>query len=117
MTEAETKLWAKLRDRQVEGLKFRRQHALGPYIANFVCLEKRLVIEVDGGQHALDKNIATDARRTVQLAADGYQVLRFWNSEVLANLAGVIDVIATELRRLPSTPRSNHQTTPPPNRA
>ncbi len=95
-------LWSKLRDRQVEGLKFRRQHAIGPYIADFVCLERRLVVEVDGGQHA--EVAARDAARSAFIAEHGFHVIRFWNSEVLENTRGVVDEIADALRERPSAP-------------
>jgi very-short-patch-repair endonuclease len=117
MTEAEVRLWSRLRDRQIDGLKFRRQHILGAYIADFVCLEKRLVIEVDGDQHAEAGVASCDASRTAHLEADGYRVLRVWNSDVLSNLAGVVDTIAETLRHLPSTPRRARRQPPPPNRA
>jgi len=94
-TDAEATLWRVLRNRQVEGFKFRRQHAIGPYIADFVCLEVALVLELDGGQHA-DAAIE-DAKRTAYLQAQGYGVLRFWNNDVLGNLEGVLEVIRREL--------------------
>ncbi|MEW5892256.1 MAG: endonuclease domain-containing protein [Pseudomonadota bacterium] len=94
-TDAEATLWRALRNRQVEGFKFRRQHAIGPYIADFVCLEVALVLELDGGQHA-DAAIE-DAKRTAYLQAQGYGVLRFWNNDVLGNLEGVLEVIRREL--------------------
>ena len=91
MTDAEHALWSKLKRRQVANLKFRRQQILGPYIVDFVCFEKRLIVEVDGGQHS--EQIERDQRRTVWLEAQGYQVLRFWNNEVLGNIDGVTQVI------------------------
>jgi very-short-patch-repair endonuclease len=100
LTEAETMLWSKLRDRQVEGMKFRRQHTIGQYIADFICLERRLVVEVDGGQHA--EAVATDAARTAIIAGHGFRVIRFWNSEVLGNTRGVVDEIADALLERPS---------------
>lgn len=99
MTDAERQLWRILRMRQIPGHKFRRQVPLGRYIADFVCHEARLIIEVDGGQHALAGN---DIERTEFLESEGYRVLRFWNNEVLANLAGVYDAIVGELA--PITP-------------
>jgi very-short-patch-repair endonuclease len=81
-TDAETKLWFALRDRRLGGFKFIRQEAIGPYIVDFVCREKKLVIEVDGGQHA--ENVR-DRARDLALASSGYQILRFWNSDVLSN--------------------------------
>jgi very-short-patch-repair endonuclease len=81
MTDVERLLWGRLRDRQLGGYKFRRQHPIGPFFLDFVCLEKKLVIEVDGGQHA--KNLDADVKRSNYLKERGYQVLRFWNNEVL----------------------------------
>ena len=89
-TEAEKALWRHLRSKGLSGLKFRRQQPIGAYIVDFVCLEKKLIIEVDGGQHA---DSAEDRRRDARLRGEGYAVLRFWNSEVLGNLDGVMEVI------------------------
>jgi very-short-patch-repair endonuclease len=94
MTNAERKLRYALRDRRFAGFKFRRQVPLGPFIADFVCFEERLVIEVDGGQHA---GSLQDRRRDRWFAANGYRVLRFWNNEVLSNLEGVMAVLAQTL--------------------
>ncbi len=87
MTDAERKLWYALRDRRFHGWKFRRQHPVGPYIADFACIEAQLIIEVDGGQHA---NSTTDAPRTQYLEAQGFRVIRLWNPDVLKNLDGVL---------------------------
>jgi very-short-patch-repair endonuclease len=95
-TKAEHRLWQALRKRQVAGARFRRQHRLGPYIADFVCLELRLVIEVDGGQHAQNPR---DRVRDAWMEGQGYTVLRVWNNEVLQNLEGVVAVIEAEVRR------------------
>src|SRR5919197_4891358 len=84
MTDAERRLWQHLRGRQVEGRKFRRQHPVGCYVLDFVCLEARLVIEVDGGQHG--ERVKDDGLRTEWLEARGFRVLRFWNHEVLNKL-------------------------------
>ena len=97
MTDAERRLWGKLR-RAALGYEFRRQHRLGPYIVDFVCLERRLVIEVDGGQHNLARGIAHDARRTAWLEGDGHRVLRFWNNEVLLATDDVVNTIWHALR-------------------
>ncbi len=94
MTNAERKLWYALRDRRFAGFKFRRQAPIGPFIADFVCFEERLVIEVDGGQHA---NSLQDRRRDRWFAANKFRVLRFWNNEVLSNLEGVMTVLAEAL--------------------
>jgi very-short-patch-repair endonuclease len=92
-TEAERVLWRSLRARQVEGLKFRRQQPIGGYIVDFACLEKALVIEVDGGQHAEDTQAEKDRTRDRWLESEGFTVLRFWDHEVLANTLGVLEEI------------------------
>ena len=92
-TDAERALWRALRGRQMDGLRFRRQHPLGPYIADFVCLERRLVIEVDGGQHGEPAQSAHDERRSTWLASEGYRVLRFWNRDVLRAIDDVLTTI------------------------
>jgi len=97
-TEAEKALWIKLRKRQLEGIKFRRQQAIGPYIVDFVSFEKKLVIEIDGGQHNEEKIRERDEGRTMWLKENGYQVLRFWNNEVLKNVEGVLERIRETLR-------------------
>jgi very-short-patch-repair endonuclease len=89
-TAAERKLWRYLQARSLAGFKFVRQRPIGPYIVDFVCRERRLVIEVDGGQHADNKR---DAIREQWLVAHRYRVLRFWNNEVLENIEGVWDLI------------------------
>jgi very-short-patch-repair endonuclease len=81
MPDTEKALWDVLRGRQICNLKFRRQHPFGDYILDFVCLEKKLVIEVDGGQHA--QQAGYDEARTQKLIAAGFRVLRFWDNEVL----------------------------------
>jgi very-short-patch-repair endonuclease len=94
-TDAERRLWYRLRARQVDGAKFVRQEPIGPYVADFICREQRLVVEVDGGQHATDPR---DAVRHGWLRERGYRVLRFWNHDVLANTEGVLEAIAATLR-------------------
>src|SRR6187551_1044357 len=86
-TDAEMVLWLSLRDRRLSGFKFVRQEAIDCYIVDFVCREKKLIIEVDGGQHS---ESASDRVRDEALQALGYQVLRFWNSDVLKNKSGVL---------------------------
>ena len=98
-TDAERLLWRKLRFWQLDGLKFRRQQPLGRYIVVFICLEKRLVIEVDGGQHS--EQVAYDVERDIWLRDQGFNVLRFWNYDVLKNIDGVVDVIVKTLRNTP----------------
>jgi very-short-patch-repair endonuclease len=90
-THAEKVLWNRLRTKQLEGIKFRRQQPIEGIIVDFVSFEKGIVIEVDGGQHATGK--ANDLDRDRFLAKSGYRVLRFWNNEVLENLEGVLNVI------------------------
>jgi very-short-patch-repair endonuclease len=87
-TEAERKLWLRLRDRGLGGVKFRRQHPIGPFITDFCCTEAKLVVELDGGQHALQKR--SDAERTALLEGQGYRVFRFWDNDVVTNTEGVL---------------------------
>jgi very-short-patch-repair endonuclease len=94
-TEAERALWARLRAGQVGGFKFVRQFPIGPHIADFACRSAKLVIELDGGQHATSE---TDAARTRLIEAHGYHVIRFWNHDVLSNIEGVLEAIRSELR-------------------
>ena len=89
-TDAESLLWSKLRDRQMLGLKFRRQHPVGPYFADFACLEIGLIVELDGGQHADPDATAHDQYRTAVLTGEGFEVLRFWNHEVLSQTEAVL---------------------------
>ena len=90
-TDAENLLWYHLQRKNLEGLKFRRQEPIGRYIVDFVCFERKIMIEVDGGQHFDDKN--KDKERDAHLGIDGFKVLRFWNNEVLQNINGVLEVI------------------------
>ncbi len=90
-TDAESRLWYHLRDRRFYGWKFRRQHMLQNYIVDFVCLKKKLVIELDGGQHADQE--AYDNQRTRILEMNGFKVIRFWNNDVLSNIEGVLEMI------------------------
>jgi len=98
MTDAEKLLWSKIRRDQIDGLPFRKQVPITPYIADFACLAIKLVIEVDGGQHDVQK--AQDDERTARLEARGYRVLRFWNNEVLGNIKGVLTVIVATVREM-----------------
>jgi very-short-patch-repair endonuclease len=90
-TNAEQLLWKQLRLKQIEGFKFRRQQPIDNYIVDFICFERRIVIEVDGGQHATQNK--DDAIRDTYLRQQGFHVLRFWNNEVLQNINGVLEVI------------------------
>jgi very-short-patch-repair endonuclease len=100
-TKAELKLWNHLRSHALDGCKFIRQHPIGPFIADFVCRERRLIIEVDGGQHALNER---DRSREQWLVERGYSVLRFWNNEVLENIEGVLEAIKFALAETPPHP-------------
>ena len=101
-TDVEQLLWSRLRAGLLEGMKFRRQHPIGRHIVDFVCLEKKLIIELDGGQHALPKEMEKDTQRDAWLEKEGYVVVRFWDNEVLTNLKGVLEVIRERLLRSPS---------------
>jgi very-short-patch-repair endonuclease len=94
-TDVERKLWFALRDRQLDGAKFRRQMPVGSYIVDFVCVDRKLIIELDGGQHT--GTAAYDDRRTRSLARRGYRVVRFWNNDVIENLDGVLSTIQQAL--------------------
>jgi very-short-patch-repair endonuclease len=94
LTPSERNLWYALRGKQLYGLRFRRRHPLPPYILDFYCHEKRLVVELDGGQHNEVMRTAYDLERTAWLQARGLRVIRFWNHEVDTNLAGVLEAIA-----------------------
>jgi very-short-patch-repair endonuclease len=94
-TDAERRMWSALRNRRLLRYKFRRQHPIGQYVVDFVCTEHRLVVELDGGQHA---NNQADMRRTLWLKSQGWKVIRFWNNDVLANTGGVIETILRVLQ-------------------
>jgi len=94
-TDAERRLWLHLRDRQLAGYKFRRQRQVGRYVVDFICMEHRLIVEVDGGQH--DWNAEADRLRAEALVASGYRVIRFWNNDVLGNTEGVLQQIRQAL--------------------
>jgi very-short-patch-repair endonuclease len=95
-TDAERKLWFALRDRRLAGFKFVRQEAIGPFVVDFVCRERRLIVEVDGGQHA---DSASDLARDAYLARENYRVMRFWNNDVLTNREGVLYTILDSLNQ------------------
>ncbi len=94
-TKTEKRLWQRLRNRQLQGHKFRRQHPIGCYFVDFVCLERGVVVELDGGQHMEQKQY--DAQRSAYLNQQGFEVLRFWNNEVMGNMAGVLDTLTLAL--------------------
>jgi very-short-patch-repair endonuclease len=98
MTGAERKLWSALRAHRFNGLHFRRQAPVGPFIADFVCTTAQLVIEVDGATHSTDAELARDARRETWLAQNGFRVLRFTNGEVYRDFANVLETVAARLK-------------------
>ena len=93
-TNVERRLWYRLRSRSINGYKFVRQEPVGPYIVDFICREKRLIVELDGGQHADSQR---DKVRDKWLVDHGYRVMRFWNNDVMKNIEGVLETIATAL--------------------
>jgi very-short-patch-repair endonuclease len=104
MTDAERVLWRNLRNRELGGWKFRRQYPVGPFIVDLICLEKNLVIEVDGGQHA--DNEENDIQRSAYLNKMGFRVVRLWNNQVLQEtesvLKAIFAILATEKQNSPS---------------
>src|SRR5579872_611501 len=100
-SDAEYALWFQLRRRRFLGLKFRRQHPMGPYIVDFCCVDKKLIVEVDGSQHL--ENADYDAQRTTFLKRDGYRVIRFWNHEALTEMDGVLEKLAQFLAAAPDS--------------
>jgi very-short-patch-repair endonuclease len=101
LTRAEFAVWVRIRDRQLDGFKFVRQEPVGRYYADFVCRERRLIVELDGGQHA---DRLADRRRDEELNALGYCMIRSWNNDVLGNLDGVLQRILSELEKSRLTP-------------
>ncbi len=99
-TDAEKLLWKYLRLKQLEGLKFRRQQPIDNYIVDFVCFEKRIIIEIDGGQHSVEKE--KDRERDNYLKKRGFEVVRFWNNEGLTGIEGVLEVIRRNYLKSPS---------------
>jgi len=95
MTDAERALWRLLRERQIEGKRFRRQVPIDHYTVDFACFEARLIIEVDGGQHF---ESASDRKRDVYLRSQGFRILRLWNNDVLANREGIFQIITEALK-------------------
>ena len=110
-TDDEQALWKRLRNRQLAGCKFRRQVPLGKYIVDFVCFERKVVVEVDGGHH--QEQVSSDAVRTTWLESQGFQVLRFWNHEVLADTEAVQEALLGALQGdLPSPDSPSPQPSP-----
>jgi len=106
-TEAERHLWHGLRSRNLANHKFRRQHVIGNYIVDFVCLDKKLIIELDGSQHL--ENTMYDNKRTAYLQALGYRVLRFWNNNIFDQLDAILETIMRNLEQHPSPHPSPRQ--------
>ena len=102
-TSFERRLWSALRNRRLAHCKFRRQQPIGPYIADFVSFEMRLVIELDGSQHATPEHASTDSVRTTFLESQGFRVLRFWNGELVESFEGVVDAIFRATTERPLT--------------
>jgi len=96
-TDAERRLWNRLRRRQLGGFKFRRQHPIGRYVCDFVCLEAAVVVEIDGSQHVIDAPY--DANRDTFLRSNGFRVLRFWNGDVLSRTDSIVETIFEALYR------------------
>jgi very-short-patch-repair endonuclease len=96
-TVAEKLLWKQLKNRQLHGFKFVRQEPIGPYFADFVCREMKLVVEIDGDTHSTGEEVAHDARRTTYLEQRGYRVIRFWNIEVKEGMDGVLAALIRAL--------------------
>jgi very-short-patch-repair endonuclease len=98
-TNAERQLWQRLKNRGVSGFKFVRQAPIGPYIADFLCRDMKLVVEIDGAPHSTDAEIASDQRRTKVLAEQGYRVMRFTNEAVYESAEGVLETILAGLQK------------------
>ena len=98
-TEAEKLLWYYIKNKQIDNFKFRRQVAIGNYIVDFLCSEKKLIVELDGGQHNYDNNMAYDSNRTSFLERLGYRVIRFWDNDIFKNMNDVLQTIYIELNR------------------
>ena len=97
MTPAERQLWARLRAKQFRTLTFRRQHGIGPYIVDFYCSKRSLVVEVDGDSHGNEDQIIKDTEREAYLQSLGLQVIRYTNDEVVSNLEGVLEDLSAKL--------------------
>ena len=109
-TDAERRLWRAISNRQINGVRFNRQVPIGPFICDLVARTPKLIVEVDGGQHAIEAN--ADAHRTRFLEDRGYRVIRFWNNDVLENIEGVVDAILQALSNNPS-PSTLRASSPP----
>ena len=107
-TKAEKLIWTRLRYRQLKGTKFRRQQPIGKYIVDFVCFDDKIIVEIDGGQHNEARTITRDIRRTMWLESQGFQVIRFWNNDVLQNIEGVL----VKIQEIIDKRRHPHLTSP-----
>jgi very-short-patch-repair endonuclease len=96
-TEAERRLWEAIRNRCLAGFKFVRQLPVGPYVTDFACRERKLIVEVDGATHGSDAELRRDERRSAFLHAEGFRVMRCWNDDMFTNLEGVLDGILLHL--------------------
>jgi len=105
-TDAERIMWRLLRDRRLNGVKFRRQVPIGPFVADFASVERRLVVELDGGQHA---ESSSDVARDRFLAANGWRVVRFWNNDVMKNREGVLESLQQALALTPTLSRTRER--------
>ena len=99
MTEPEIILWSRIKNKQILGLKFRRQHSIGPYIVDFYCPDIRLAIEVDGGHHNQEENIIYDEERTAYLNSLNIKVIRYWNNEVAKEINNVIEDLINKINK------------------
>jgi len=111
-TPHERLLWRALKELPIEGTHFRRQAPIGPYVVDFFCPAKRLIIELDGGHHNEDETAERDRKRQLWLEQEGYRVIRFWNSEITSNLTAVLELIYVELygsREAPVEPLKHHR--------
>ncbi|MGA0609393.1 endonuclease domain-containing protein [Caldimonas sp. KR1-144] len=97
-TDAEAMLWNRLRSRQLDGLKFRRQHPVAGFVVDFACMEAGIAVELDGGHHAEPAAVLRDDQRSQAIADEGLRVIRFWNNDVLNNIEGVLQIIAEATR-------------------
>ena len=112
MTDAETILWSRLRGRQLDGLKFRRQHPVMAYVADFACIEARLIVEVDGATHSTETERAHDARRALILTNAGWRILRASNNDIYKNLYETLQLISRSAGCAPSVPDAVRDTSP-----
>ena len=96
-TDAERLLWNRLRGRRLGGYKFRRQAPICGYIVDFACFDKRLIVEIDGGHHGFESNLGNDEVRRARIESEGFMVLRFWNSDVYADIDGVLESVLRQL--------------------